>query len=168
MTRAAVYILRNPLDMVLSYQRHYGGTLAETVERIGRSDNIVAGDAASTPQYLGSWSEHVESWTIGARFPVLVLRYEDMQADPQGSFSRLITHLGMPVDPVRRDRAIRHSSFAEVSRQEASTAFIEKSPIADRFFHSGTSGQWKDAMAPDLIDRVQREHRKIMKKYGYL
>ena len=168
LTRAAVYILRNPLDLVLSYSRHYGDSLEETVERIARTDNSVAGDSESVPQFLGSWSEHVKSWTKPARFPVLVLRYEDLHAAPEESFTKLLEHLGVPVEAERLARAIRFSSFDEVSRQETEHSFIEKSAVAERFFTSGRTGQWHDLLSPQLVDRIRRDHRKVMKQYGYL
>lgn len=167
-TRSAVYILRNPLDLVLSYCRHYGGTLEETVERIGRDDNAVAGDSESVPQFLGNWSDHVRGWTRGARFPVLVLRYEDLHDKPEESFSRLLGHLGVPVDAERLARAIRFSSFGEVARQESEAAFVEKSALADRFFSVGRAGQWQEALPPELADRIRREHGAVMRTHGYL
>jgi hypothetical protein len=168
LTRAAVYIIRNPLDLVLSYARHYGGTLEETVERIARPDNAVAGDHNSVPQFLGSWSGHVRSWTKGARFPVLVLRYEDLHERPEETFARLVEHLGMPVDEERLARAIRFSSFEEVSRQESKASFVEKSPISERFFSVGRAGQWEEALPPDLAERIRRDHGAVMKQHGYL
>ena len=45
-TRSAVYILRNPLDMLLSYARHYGMSHADTAEAIARSDNSNAAEDA--------------------------------------------------------------------------------------------------------------------------
>lgn len=168
LTRAAVYIIRNPLDMALSYARHYGLTAEETVLRLGHRDNAVAGDEHSVTQFLGTWSDHVVSWTGIKRFPVLVLRYEDLHADPQGEFSRLLTHLGLPVDESRRDRAIRFSSFDELSKQETEQGFVEKSSFADKFFHSGRTGGGKAGLTPKLADRLCRDHRKVMKRFGYI
>src|SRR5690606_16865637 len=124
-TRSAVYIMRNPLDMVLSYARHYGITPQEAVIAIGRSDNANASDKATIWQYLGSWSEHVNSWTSKAPYPSLVLRYEDMLDKPEESFGALVTHVGVPLDPARLKKAIRFSSFKEVSKQEAKGGFKE-------------------------------------------
>jgi len=168
LTRAAVYILRNPLDLVLSYARHYGLSLTEAAEAIGRTDNTTAGDRDSVPQYLGNWSHHVKSWTKGAPFPVLVLRYEDLKTDPEGGFAKLLEHIGMPVEPERLDRSIRFSSFDEVARQEAETGFVEKAPTAGRFFHSGESGQWKQALDPPVAERIRDVHAPMMKRHGYL
>ena len=168
LTRSAVYILRNPLDLVLSYSRHYGDSLTDTVERLARRDNVVAGDAQSVPQFLGTWSDHVAGWTRRARFPLLVLRYEDLHEKPQESFARLLEHIGVTPEPERLERAIRFSRFEEVARQETEHSFVEKSATAERFFTSGTAGQWREALAPELADRIAGDHRRIMKTYGYL
>ncbi|GMG85365.1 sulfotransferase domain-containing protein [Paralimibaculum aggregatum] len=168
LTRSAVYILRNPLDVVLSYARHYDKTPAEAVAAIARDDNTTAGDATSVPQYLGNWSRHVKSWTERAPFPVLVLRYEDLQDDPETGFSRLLEHLGFTPDPERLARAIRFSAFDEVARQETDKGFIEKSPTAERFFSRGTAGQWQSDLDPELVEAVRKVHGPVMRAHGYL
>ena len=168
LTRSAVYILRNPLDLVLSYSRHYGDTLEGTAERIAHRDNVVAGDRESVPQFLGSWSNHVTGWTRPARFPLLVLRYEDLHETPRESFAKLLEHVGVTPEPERLDRAIRFSRFDEVARQETEHSFVEKSAAAERFFTRGTAGQWRETLPAELAERITRDHRRVMKKYGYL
>jgi len=168
-TRSAVYILRNPLDMLLSYARHYGMTHAETADAISRSDNSNAAEEHTVTQFLGSWSEHVESWTKRkSAYPVLVLRYEDLLDRPEKNFALLLNHIGVPVEEERLQRAIRFSSFDEVSKQEETAGFVEGSPNSERFFAKGQSGYWKTELDPEIAARVKRDHRKVMKKYGYL
>ncbi|WP_397542205.1 sulfotransferase domain-containing protein [Roseovarius salis] len=167
-SRSAVYILRNPLDMLLSYARHYGMSHADTATAISRSDNSNAAEENTVTQFLGSWSEHVESWTQKRSFPTLVLRYEDLLEKPERNFALLLNHIGMPVDEQRLAKAIRFSSFDEVAKQEESAGFVEGSPNAERFFSKGRSGYWQDELDPEIAERVKHDHRKVMKKYGYL
>jgi hypothetical protein len=168
LTRSAIYILRNPLDMVLSYARQYGHTAEFAAAAIGREDNSIAGANGTVTQYLGSWSGHVKSWARCREFPVLVLRYEDMQADPEDAFTRALKHIGVPPDAERVARAVRFSSFDELKRQEAATDFVERSPHGGRFFHSGRSGQWRDELAPEAAERICADHGRVMREYGYL
>ena len=168
LTRSAIYILRNPLDMVLSYARQYGHTPEFAAAVIGRADNSIAGANGTATQFLGSWSGHVRSWARCREFPVLVLRYEDMQADAPAAFTRVLKHIGVPPDPERVARAVRFSSFDELRKQEAATGFVERSPKAGRFFHSGRSGQWRDELAPEAVDRICTDHARVMREYGYL
>lgn len=167
-TRSAVYILRNPLDMVLSYARHYGISPEDAVEAIGRSDNANASDGATVWQFLGSWSEHVNSWTSKSPYPLLVLRYEDMLERPEEAFGKLVRHIGVPLEQERLEKAIRFASFDEVSRQEKKEGFKENPGKNETFFTSGKSGQWKTALSEALADRIRADHRNVMKRYGYL
>ncbi|QYX56215.1 sulfotransferase domain-containing protein [Roseovarius sp. SCSIO 43702] len=167
MTRSAIYIMRNPLDMVLSYARHYGMDHATAVEHVCRDDNANAPDDETVAQYLGSWSTHVRSWTENSRFPTLVLRYEDMLADPQGEFTKVLEHIGIPVDAARLDRAVGFASFKELAKQEETSGFVEKSAQSERFFARGEKDQWRTELDPDLVTKMRRIHKKTMKKHGY-
>ena len=167
-TRSAIYIIRNPLDMLVSFSKHFGSSHEAAADAISRQDHSNAADANSVTQFLGGWSEHVESWTEKTPFPVCVVRYEDMLEKPQESFSKLLTHIGIPIDEARLEKAIRFSSFDEVSKQEDQSGFVESSPKNDRFFNKGESGQWKTELAPEIIEKIKKDHRKVMKTYGYL
>lgn len=167
-TRSAVYILRNPLDVVVSYARHYGMTPAQAAQAISRTDNTTSADATSVKQYLGNWSDHVTGWTGTSKFPVHVMRYEDMKADPQAAFANLLGFIGVPVDAERVERAVRFSSFDEMKRQESVTPFIERSANLERFFHTGEAGQWETVLSIEDVGFLRDRHGKVMKKYGYL
>ncbi|MFD1157255.1 sulfotransferase domain-containing protein [Roseovarius aestuarii] len=166
-TRSAIYILRNPLDMVLSYARHYGMSAEQATKMIGSKDNASAPSKTNAADYLGTWSAHVESWTAAANYPVLVLRYEDLLEDPETHFAKAVEHVGLPVDEKRLKKAIKFSSFKELSKQEKKGGFVEKSEQAKTFFTKGTSGYWKDELDKDLVRRIRRDHRIVMKRYGY-
>lgn len=167
-TRSSIYILRNPLDMVLSYARHHDLTPKDAVHAIGHSDNATSGDEQAVATFLGSWSEHVNSWTTRAAYPQLVVRYEDLLKGPEAHFTKVLEHIGVPVEEERLKRAIKHASFKEVKRQEKKHGFIEKSAAAESFFTSGKAGGWKSELSEELADQIRSDHRATMKRYGYL
>lgn len=167
-TRSAVYIVRNPLDVALSFARHFGTSHEEAVETMGRSDYVTGASATRVTEYRASWSDHVTSWTQEKRFPVVVLRYEDMLKEPEKCFEEMLGRAGLPIDKGRIEKAVRFSSFEEVSKQEEEGGFKETSDRSDKFFASGTSGQWQTALAPELVEKIRKQHAKMMKKHGYL
>lgn len=168
-TRSAIYIIRNPLDMVLSYARHYGIDNAEAVKRITHPDNANApAEDKMVVQYLGTWAKHVKSWSAFAPWPRLVLRYEDLLDDPHTHFAKVLELIGVPVDAERLDRAIRFSSFDELSKQEDTQGFIERPKESTKFFGKGQKDQWKTDLEPELADTIRAAFGDTMKRYGYL
>ncbi len=168
-TKLAIYIVRNPLDMVLSYARHFDLSHEEAVQAINSPENANAPDHTSVWQFLGSWNDHVRYWTEAKGFPVIVLRYEDMLDSPQENFGKALTGIGFDVDKdvERLERAIEFSSFKELKKQEDEQEFVEKSPYAEKFFNKGKAEQWRTDLDPDLVKRVRQANKKMMKKYGY-
>jgi hypothetical protein len=167
-TRSAIYVMRNPLDMVMSYARHYDLTLEKATEAICHKDNALSSDDAMVTSFLGTWSDHVTTWTSVQPYPVLILRYEDLLETPEQEFTKVVEHFGMTVDPERLDRAIRFSSFKELKSQEEKEGFLERSKASKSFFTKGQSGHWKDELPPELADKIIKANRQTMKRFGYL
>lgn len=168
LTKLAVCILRNPLDMVISYARHYALTVDQTIQAIARPANGTVRDKGTVAQYLNTWSRHVDSWTRAKTFPVHVMRYEDMLAEPAKTFGALIKRIGLPEDNKRLEKAIEFASFKELRRQEDAYGFIEQSAHSGTFFHSGQAEQWKDTLTAAQVDQIRKDHGKVMQRFGYL
>lgn len=167
-TAGAVYILRNPLDVVLSYADHYGLSHADTVDALSSDNLITMGRADRTPEYLGDWSAHVRGWTRAPGLARTVLRYEDMQADAGNALRQVLNMLRQPIDEAKLANAVSHSTFDALQGQEALKGFNEKSRNQQRFFRSGKAGQWRSELAPDLVTRMVDQHRDVMAEFGYL
>jgi hypothetical protein len=169
LTAGAVYVVRNPLDVVLSYSAHFGVSLDAAVDAMTHpGTQAVANQAHFVYEVFGSWTENVESWTAKPSPALLVLRYEDMLQTPEATFGRLAGFLGLQPTAERLRRAIEHSSFDRLRAQEQSRGFRERSLKSDRFFREGRSGQWRDLLAPAQIDAVVGACRGPMARFGYL
>jgi Sulfotransferase domain len=167
-TLAAVYMVRNPLDVAVSYA-HYSGLPADSIIRYmaDPAGNIFPSERR-VYELLGSWSFHVASWMSVPHRPILLLRYEDMLAAPERSFGRLASFLRLKPSAGQMQRAIKSSSFEEMARQEALNGFNERPETAQKFFRSGTAGQWQKALSPDQIKAVIEAHAPMMMRFGYL
>lgn len=170
-TLGAVYLLRNPLDVAVSAAEHWRCSLDAAIERMGAPDAALAGSRTRlrphVRQRLLSWSQHVRSWTDGAVPNVLVLRYEDLLADTEAQFARAAAHLGLATDAARIARAVQHSRFEELARQERAQGFRERPPETRRFFGRGRAGGWRDALSPAQVARLVGDHGELMRRFGY-
>lgn len=167
-TKAALYVIRDPLDMLVSYMDHLKQTPEQAAESIADPENHVPTNASTVKQLLGSWSAHVDGWTRAKAFKVETLRYEDMRADPEATFSRALKAIGAPVDKAQLLRAIDHASFETLSAMEAQNGFSERAAHQDRFFRKGGSGHGKTALPQAVIDKVIKDHGRTMRHFGYL
>lgn len=167
-TAAAVYVARNPLDVVPSFADHYGLSIDRTIEVLADPHAATARTDRLVRQVTTSWSLHVESWATAAAVRRHLVRYEDLVADPAAAFGGVIAFLGLPPDADRLSRAIAFSRFDELAAQEARAGFNERSRNSDRFFRAGRAGGWRDVLHADQVARVVRAHGAAMSRLGYL
>lgn len=164
----AIYILRNPWDVAISYADHYGLSIDEAITAMAQPTLVVEPDSQNIRQFLGGWSGHVKSWNNVEGVPLHLVRYEDMAAKPQETFAKVVSFLNLPPDRQRLRNAIKFASFRELSRQEARSGFAEKSQNAERFFRKGQAGGWRQIMTADQVQRVLEDHREALMHFGYL
>lgn len=167
-TGGAIYVVRNPLDVAVSFAHHYGLGIDEGARALCFSGLCIEPKAGHIRQVIGDWSSHVESWIRPPGLPRLTLRYEDMIAAPQASFARVLEFLQLPKDRERLKRAIRHSSFRVLAEQERKSGFVERSRNADRFFRKGGIGTYRQELSDDLVAMLVERHRPMMTELGYL
>ncbi|HTH97891.1 MAG TPA: sulfotransferase domain-containing protein [Stellaceae bacterium] len=167
LTEKAIYILRDPRDVAVSYSRHRGYSIDETIDFMADPDAATGGDDDKVYEHLGSWSIHVHFWTRRPSPRLLVLRYEDLLAAPHEMFGGVVRFLGGVPEPELLDRAIRFSAFEELSGQERHQGFLEN-PSSKPFFGQGRAGVWQDALKPSQAARIEAAHAVEMQRFGYL
>jgi hypothetical protein len=166
-TAGAIYIVRDPRDVAVSYARYTGKSLDEIIELMGHEGAANRGDDRQVFELLSSWSAHVASWI--SRPKTLVLRYEDMLADPSRPFGAVVRYLGDAPNPARLDKAIAFSDFKIAAAQEASLGYSANAAGAgSAFFRAGQSGGWQEVLTPAQQKRIARDHGAAMQKIGYL
>jgi aryl sulfotransferase len=173
-TRAAVYLVRDPRDVAVSFAHFNGRGAAWAVERMADAGGglLYPADhrppAAQVRQRLGTWSGHVDEWTGQALFPVAVFRYEDLHADPVGEFGRMATFAGLDVGPDQVAAAVEAARFERLQQQERERGFRERQSATKVFFRRGIVGSWRDELPPELARRIEADHRSTMIRHGYL
>lgn len=167
-TEGAIYVIRNPLDVCVSYADHYGMDLDRASQALCAPSNRIMRESATVFQYLGSWSDHVRSWVRPPRMRHHLMRYEDMIANPTKAFGKLVAFLGLPKDRDRLKKAVSFSRFDSLKRLEETEGFVERSPHSDRFFRRGQSGGWRGVLGAQQVDRIIAHNGEEMRQFGYL
>lgn len=169
-THGAVYVLRDPRAVSVSLAHHTGRTIDDEIARMADAgaafSNSPDGLDQQLQQQLGTWSQHVQSW-LAAPFPVHLVRYEDIHADPAAAFGAIARFLDLPHDAERIASAVAASSFSRLQAQERASGFVERPSNAAAFFREGRIDGWRAALTPEQAGRIVATHGDVMRRFGY-
>lgn len=165
----AIYIVRNPLDVVLSVRGHFGmPDIDRAIEYIANENMGARLSQERMPEFFRSWSGHVRSWTEKANPKIHVVKYEDLISAPNIQFARISRILGISASEKQISRAIRFASFEQLQKQEAKYGFAETPPNSDTFFRQGKSGAWREILTREQVERIVADHHEQMARFGYI
>lgn len=167
-TAGGIYIVRNPLDVVISYSHHLDRSIEDTMEIMSTTGFFSKGNEKAVFQIQGSWSENVYSWTKRPNPSLHIMRYEDMLDQPREAFTELALFLQLPADDERLGKAIHKASFKNLQEMEKEKGFRERPEHAEKFFREGKAGQWKFELTLNQIKRIVHAHGEQMDRFGYL
>jgi hypothetical protein len=167
-TFGAVYVVRNPLDVAVSFGHHYGLSTEAAVKAICFKGLETVPQTGHILQVLSDWSSHLKGWLDAPGLYLHQMRYEDMTRSPTKTFGGVLEFLKIPKDRERLKRAIRHSSFNVLAGQERQSGFVERSKSAEKFFRQGEIGGWRKELTSEHVDFIIHHHREAMTKMGYL
>jgi hypothetical protein len=168
-TAGAIYIVRDPRDIAVSFSRHRGRSIDDTIAFMADPEAATGGTDAKVYERFSTWSDHARSWTNRPDPRIQVVRYEAMLADPATVFAAQISWLGEAPPPDRLERAIRFSGFDELRAQEQARGFKERvAGSTAPFFGTGRAGAWRQVLTPAQQGRIERDHGAMMQRFGYL
>jgi hypothetical protein len=171
-TAGAIYLIRDPRDVAISFAHHLGVSVDTAITRMASPNTQLAalkgGHRTQFPQRLSSWSGHVESWLNAPGIRVLLVRYEDMTADMPRVLTDVIRFIGWSADRETVTRAAHAVRFSALREQEEAHGFRERLRGMDRFFRRGVAGGWRNDLTAEQVERILAGHASIMRRFGYL
>jgi hypothetical protein len=170
--RRVIYIVRDPRDVALSYynfQRKYRQIPDDYP--IPRYISDFVGGRLSSADW-GTWGENVGSWLVRWGQPAfLLLRYEDMVADPALELSKLAEFFHLEPTAELIAPAIERSSaqrLRELERAQGSEWVTTKDKRPDiPFIGAASSGGWKSRLPAQSVAEIESAWRPLMLRLGY-
>lgn len=167
----AMYIVRDPRDVVIS-QYHYHRK-CNKIEDGYPMEKFVARFLAGETCPHGSWGESVTTWLTSRhndpRF--LLLRYEDMVADPRRELARVATFLNIPADAERISRAVERSAadrMRKLEKVQSDQSSLTKDSRKDLpFVRAAKSGGWRSELPEHLAGQIEAKWGHIMTFLNY-
>ena len=169
--RKIIYLVRDPRDVAVS-EYHFDlkkryiepdVTLEQFVKR------FIAGETSS----YGSWWEHAAGW-IAARHgnpAFLLVRYEDLLAEPVGETGKIAEFLGIQAGPERLQAAVQRSSadrMRKLEKQQADQWTGTKNTRQEiPFVRSAKSGGWKESLPRRSAEEIEVAWAPLLNFLGY-
>jgi hypothetical protein len=182
-TYGAIYIVRDPRSVVLSYANHNQIKIEQAAKALksfkvlgGVKNSNIAADRGLT--HVGSWSSHYNVWKEFQKTNrYLLIKYEDLVTDTKKTFLKILNFIYIlgnakhVVDQDKLNNAINTTSFENLQKLEKTTFFDEAKKINNKyvtFFKYGPKNDWKKNLSNEVIGNIETEFKTEMKELGYL
>lgn len=168
---AAVHLVRDPRDVVLSLARHLDVDVDQAIAFMADERTLMGKSrewlSPQLWQFWSSWSGHTRSWLEPAPFPVLTVAYERMRAQPEQVLTEVLAVLNIPCPEDRIRAAVAATTLDRLRAQEDRHGFRERTGEG-RFFANGLVGGWRGRLAESQVRRIEADHGPMMRRLGYL
>jgi hypothetical protein len=180
-TNACIYIIRDPRNVITSIKNHYEHDYKEALEWMMNEKGFVfkkEEDQFIGFQFLSSWQNHYKSWIGTKEFPVLVIRYEDLEKKTLLTMEKTINFINKvagfnPIfNKIKAKKCIESSDFEKLKKKEEKEGFKE-SPVGQKtgkklkFFNLGKENNWKKKLPDELRKKMDNIFQEDIKKFGY-
>ena len=140
---------------------------------IEKKDNRYLGFTA-----LFSWDFHIDSWLNYQNFPILVIRYEDLQYETFRTLKKVVTFIkdisksNKNFDQSKAKETIKSCEFEKLKKMEENTGFHEavlKKGKSERikFFNLGKENNYKNLLNTNLIIQMNETFKQKLLKFNY-
>jgi hypothetical protein len=169
--KKVIYLVRDPRDVAVS--EYYFDLKKRYVAADTTLEQFIKLFVAGTSSGYGSWWEHVASW-IGPRNGnpnFLVVRYEDLLAEPVVETAKIAEFLGIKADEERLRTAVERSSadrMRKIEKQDADKWTGTKNTRKEiPFVRAAKSGGWKESLPSALVEEIEVAWFPLMNFLGY-
>ena len=177
----AVHIIRDPRNVISSISNHYQIDLDEALKFMKTPNKAIY--VKKDQRYLGfnalfSWSSNNKSWSECQKFPVLTIKYEDLEKETFETFKKVfefikkVSKLKEDFNQKKAEMAIKNCNFEKLQKLEKEKGFYEaiskkNSSEKIKFFNLGNKNNYKDLLNKNLIDEINLFYKDELKKYNY-
>ncbi|MCX7954262.1 MAG: sulfotransferase domain-containing protein [Bacteroidales bacterium] len=170
-TYGAIYIVRNPFDLCISFSNHIGKTIDETIEIMSNSKYELARNIMKyqiqLPQKISSWSYNILSWITQKKIKTLIIRYEDLFMNTYKELNKIIKFINLNISNDKINDAIEFANFNNLQRLEKQYGFSEKSVYSKMFFNVGKLYYFRNVLTLHQIKKILKKNYSVIKLFNY-
>ena len=181
-TIGAIYVVRDPRNVITSMTHHYSITYEISLKKM-LDDNATLlqksydGDFSNFT-YLSSWSKNYRSWKNSNEFKMLFIKYEDLELNKEDTFAKVLAFINAlsnyekDIDEKKFYNSLKSTSFSNLQNKEKNEGF-EESVISREtgkkiaFFNLGFKNRWQKILPENIKNMINESLSEEIKKLGY-
>ena len=186
-TLGAIYIVRDPRNVLSSLKNHYSFDDDKALKMIkDKTRSLMSNNGShASLTYISSWSENYLSWLRNNQFRRLFIKYEDLITNKYETFRDIIVFTNTLMNKVegvnksKLQKAIETTNFDVLKKKEVSETFDGSessfknwrkfhSENKNLFFNLGPDNNWKKILKTDVSKEIEISFEKEMVELGYL
>ena len=179
-TCAAIYVVRDPRNLITSFSHHYSMNINQSYNFIIDKNKMIMQNDSDNEKgivtILGNWSEHYKSWKNLKFAPVLIIKYEELIADTQNSLLKILNFLNriikIEIDEKKIINTVSSCNFEKLSNKEKKEGFSEAATYKNskkvNFFYLGKKNNWKNMLDLEIEKKLRESFFKEMKELNYI
>ncbi len=178
-TLGAIYIVRDPRNVVTSFANHYSLNIDEATETILDDSKFMEKTFKNCKVFLGSWSTNYNSWkNLQKPKKYLLIKYEDLITKKKNVILKIFKFfetLGFKseIDMIKLNKAIKTTDFDSMKAKEQKETFHEaliddKTGKRKIFFNLGPKNDWRRNLDEKNKEKIETNFYNEMKELGYL
>ncbi len=180
-TAGAIYIVRDPRNVISSMCNHYSLNLDEAYAKMIDNNSSLSFKTAdgdfSNFTFLGSWSNHYRSWKNDLNFKTLIIKYEDLRDNTYEEFNKILNFIenlkgtNNEINEEKMINSINSTSFSNLKNKEKLYGFGESTVSKDgksiNFFNLGFNNKWEKFLSKEISDKIKDQFLNELKELNY-
>ena len=181
-TAGAIYIVRDPRNVLTSIQNHYELSKDEALKFMQSEKKYIhdyhVKDDFSDFQFISSWEKNYKSWINQNIFPVKLIKYEDLCIKTLDIFMEIIEFIQSlsqeknNINYLKAQNCVNSTNFENMKKIEKNNGFLESvlsknDPKKIPFFHLGPKNDWKSIFDKNYQKKLNIIFENDLKELDY-
>ncbi len=177
----AIYIVRDPRNLITSMTHHYSLNYEEAYLKLINDKQTLLEKSTdgdySNFTFLGSWSNHYKSWKNTNDFKTLFIKYEDLENDKLDTFKKIVYFINRLkgdtslINEKKLINSINSTNFSNLRNKEENEGFEEsiysRSGKKKRFFNLGFNNRWQKILPKNILLKLNNTLQNDLNTLGY-
>ena len=180
-TMGCIYVIRDPRNVITSVKHHYEHDYEEALNFMKDDKGLLykkINNQYVDFHFLSSWNNHYKSWIYNKEFPVQLIKYEDLEKNPEKTFETVVSFINKTAsfknfyNFKKAKKCIESCDFKILKKKEQEEGFKE-GPIGQTtkkkliFFNLGSKNQWKKILPQKILKKMNTLFEEDLKTLNY-